>query len=646
MMRVVHRSLLSVVAILSISASVWAQPGTAVRIEVDAGRARQMPQLMRTGVFTFKADPAEYALGQRLADLRPGVVEIDIGGTVFQQADDADDAVQRIRKLIPLLARVRAAGGEPVLAITRIPVWLSSRPTALETVGGDVVPKASIVAPRDGREWAALVGRVIGELKSGLGRTPDIKIGWEPDQSAWQGSEAEYFAFYRDTVRGVRQADPRARVGGPSVSALYNGKGGDSAPPMLPRFLAYCAGTALPELGLQRLPVDFVVWHQFGTEAVLAWDIAARQVRAWLREAGYSESTSLLVGEWSSWAEWPNPSSPEHDLPTLAAYIVASLAAMERAGIQRAAFTSLLEQREVEAEPFIGSFGLFSNQFIKKPAYWAFHAISRLGDTRIHATSSDPLVSVIAGRTSARELAFVVAASTPSDRALQRTLIARTLAGGARLDQLRRELDGREVGRLVSGELSPDLLRASPAIKDSLREAVGAVVPLARRSADMRGRSRPISVRLAGFELSDSTVEVWRIDSRNANAHALRERIREYLQRRLSQEKQALGQGLTRRFEERGRRPEQVRQFTQVMNAGNREAALAARPAPERKLIRAMADEAQAFIEERLALVGQEINAWPELAFRADSHAPARAGDVFEFEIEDDSVALVRVMRR
>lgn len=328
-----------------------AQGSPIVKINIDAQRTSAMPGLMRAGVFTFKANPPDYALQQWLTELRPGVVEIDIGGSVFQMADDPEDVLQRTRNLLPLLKRIRAAGGEPVLAITRIPVWLSSRPKALETVEGDVVPKASIVAPRDGNEWSALVSRMVGVLKQGLGRTPDIKIGWEPDQSAWQGSEAEFFAFYRDTVSGVKRADPAARVGGPSVSALFNGKGGESAPALLPRFLRYCAATPLPELRMQRLPVDFLIWHQFGTDAVQAWDLAATQARTWLKDAGYPETTELFIGEWSSWLAWPSPESAEQDSPALAAYIVASLTAMERAGIGRAAFTSLLEQREVEGKP-------------------------------------------------------------------------------------------------------------------------------------------------------------------------------------------------------------------------------------------------------------------------------------------------------
>jgi hypothetical protein len=634
----------TVAALLLVMGLAACRPAAAAQIEVDAQRSTPMPAVMRPGVFTFKPDPPADALQDWLTQMRPGVVEIDIGGPVFQQAVDTADAVRRARALLPMLKRIRAAGGEPVLAITRIPLWLSSRPNATDPIAGDVVPKGSVVAPRDAGEWADLVAAVVTDLKQGLGASPDYKIGWEPDQSAWQGSEADFFNFYRDTVRGVRRADAQARVGGPSVSALYNGKGGEGAPPMIPRFLRYCADTPLPDLGLKRLPVDFLVWHQFGTDAVLAWDLAARQARAWLRDAGYPERTELFIGEWSSWSAWPQPQSPEHDQPALAAYIVASLAAMDAAGVGRAAFTSLVEQREVEGQPFIGSFGLYTQQFVRKPAFWAFQAVSRLGGTRVAARSSDPLVAVIAGRPSAGEVALVVAAASPHPRALQRSFIAKALAAGAGFDELRRALDARQLERLAAGDMAPDEVRGGEGLRRALAQAAAEVVPLARRSATRRGRPQPVVIDLSGFD--GATAELWRIDSRHANAFALRERISGLLQQRLAQEKQALAQGLLRRFEAQGYRGEQIEAFKQVMNSRNREAALAGRAPQERTAVRALADESQAYIGERLWVVGQEVNAWPELAFRAHERGLKLQDRRLTFEMEDDSVVLVRITSR
>lgn len=618
--------------------------GTTVQIDIHAAKTGPMPAVLRAGVFTFKPDPADYAMRQWLAETRPGVVEIDIGAPVFQSADNADDAVQRARQLIPLLQRIYTAGGEPVLAITRIPIWLSSRPQALDTVDGDNVPIAAIVSPRNGDEWAALVSRVISALRDGLGRTPDIKIGWEPDQSAWQASEADYFAFYRDTARGVKRADPKARVGGPSVSALYNGKGGEGASPLLPRFLRYCSITPLPELGLQRVPVDFVVWHQFGTDAVQSWTLAANQVRSWLQDTGYPASTDLMIGEWSSWLAWPSPESPEQDRPSSAAYVVASLLAMERAGIQRAAFTSLLEQREVEGQAFIGSFGLFTNQFIKKPTYWAFVALGKLGSTRVDARSAAPLVSAIAGKPSARELSLLVSTSTPGERALLRTLIARMLASGVSLEQIKRELSLKQLEGLLTGDLQAKALRLSPALAQAAEAAALEISPLYRASQGVRGQTRTVRVTVSDWDLEGAQLEVWRIDNRHANAIAHNSRILALLRQRLQEEKQNLPQGLLRRVKERGYSDAHIMGFKQTMEARNRDAALAERTPAERRTIRAIADEAQAFIHERLATIGQEINAWPELAFKPADTA-RRVGNQLEFEIEADSVALLRIIK-
>ena len=615
-----------------------------VHIAVHAVKTQPMPAVLRAGVFTFKSDPPDYAMRQWLADMRAGVVEIDIGESVFQLAENADDAEHRARQLIPLLARIYAAGGEPVLAITRIPIWLSSRPQALNTVDGDNVPIAAIVSPRNAEEWATLVGRVVGALRSGLGRTPDIKIGWEPDQSAWQASEADYFAFYRDTARGIKRADPKARVGGPGVSALYNGKGGEGASPLLPRFLRYCASTPMPDLGLARIPVDFVVWHQFGTDAALSWALAANQVRAWLKDTGYPASTDLMIGEWSSWLAWPSPQSPEQDQPSSAAYVVSSLLAMERAGIRHAAFTSLLEQREVEGQAFIGSFGLFTNQFIKKPAYWGFAALGKLGATRVDAHSSDPLVSAVAGRPNARELSLVVSTSTPGNRALLRTLIARMLASGVTLEQIQRELKLHQLEALLAGDIDAKALRLSPALALAAEAAATEVAPLYRSSQGVRGQMRAVRVDVSDWDLDGAQLEVWRVDSRHANAIAHSGRIGPLLRQRLQEEKQNLPQGLLRRVKERGYSDEHITMFKQTMEARNRDAALAERAPSERRAVRAIADEAQRFIHERLATIGQEINAWPELGFKS-SGAARRTGQQIEFDMEADSVVLLRIVK-
>lgn len=619
---------------------------TQVLIEVDAARARPLPALLRAGIFSFRPLPPAQALQAWLDETRPGLVEIDIGEPVFQLAVDEDDVLRRTRALLPMLQRIRQAGAEPLLAITRIPAWLSSRPQAAAPVAGDVVPIASIVAPRDGAAWSALVAKVVAELRSGLGRTPDLKVGWEPDQSAWQGSEAEFFAFYRDTVRGIRRADAAARVGGPSVSALYNGKGGDGAAPLLPRFLRYCADTALPELGLSRLPLDFLVWHQFGTDSVLSWQLAARQARAWLRAAGYPESTELVIGEWSSWSAWPRPASPEHDGPEAAAHIVASLAAMQDAGIGRAAYTSLLEQREVEGQAFIGSFGVFTNQFVKKPAYWAFAALAKLGDTQLAARSSDPLVGVLAGRASPQELAVLLATPRVDARALQRSFIGTALAAGLNLPQLQRALDGRQIERLAAGQLRVDELRVGEALRPALEQAWQATVPLARRAEALRGKPRQIVIELAGATTDGARVEVWRIDSRHANAQALQDRIAGHLQQRLAQEKQALAGALLQRFETLGFSAAQVEVFKQVMNARQRETALAQRPATEQPALRAMGLAAQAYVDERLWAVGSEINAWPELGFGVDGRGASLSGNRITLTLDDGAVALVRLIRQ
>ncbi|HWI14143.1 MAG TPA: hypothetical protein VNT02_07795, partial [Burkholderiales bacterium] len=300
------RLLLAVLAIIAAAYAVavnWAS-ATDATVDISAKTPAPLPFLFRAGVFTYAPVPPPEPLRLLTQDLKAGTVEFDLGRLAFRDAVDAADVLYRARILVPRLQAVREAGGEVVLAFTQIPLWLSSRSTSVQLLAGDILRVGNVSPPRDGTEWAALVQRVVQQMRSDLQFSPRYKVGWEPDGQSWQGTEAEFFTFYRDTAIGIRMGDPNAKVGGPSVSALYNGRGTED--PMLRRFIRYCAATPVSNLGWTRLPLDFLVWHQFESNHLTSWANAARQAKQWLADGGYSTGTELLIGEWSSWRSFPD----------------------------------------------------------------------------------------------------------------------------------------------------------------------------------------------------------------------------------------------------------------------------------------------------------------------------------------------------
>lgn len=618
----------------------------AITVKVSADRTLPMPYLFRTGVFTFRALPPRYVRDLLLHELKPGTVEIDVGEIAFKDADSPADLIQRLSVLASWLRDIVGAGGEPVIAFTEVPLWLSSRPDAREAVKGDIVRVGNVSPPRDPKAWSALIAQVVRYFKDELKLNLRYKVGWEPDQGSWQGTEQQYFEFYRDTVRGVRMADAHARVGGPSVSALYNSKAGTQWPPMLYRFLEYCSKTALPEINASHVPIDFIIWDQFNTDFLSDWSAAAEQIRVWLKQFAYAPDTELLVGEWSSWEQWPSNSSSEQDDPFIASYIVSSLYGMDRAGIARAAFTSLLEQREVEGEQFIGSFGMVTNQFIKKPSFWAFKSLAMLGTQRLPVESSHPMVVGIAGRSGISDLALVIADHPPPEKVLMHAAIGGLLAKGYALPDLQAALrDENTIVRLLHG----DRAVADLHLPDKLASDLGAQIASMqqeRRLADELARSpAKIHITFAALPWSTASYQIYRIDSQHANPKRVRREINNFVKDQLTKYKANLEGDVTHRLNQEGYDTSEVATLKEVMGQADKEGALARLPAARQTRVAAMARSMETLIHERFAEVGAAVNEWPEvvMAPTATGQINAAGGYALDVEMEPYSVLLIKL---
>ena len=123
----------------------------------------------------------------------------------------------------------------------------------------------------------------------------------EPDHEIVRRFEA-YAKVYRATARGVRRADPEAKVGGPALASgpfeqsdcghCSHGKG------FARGLMLWCVK--------ENLPLDFVSWHEYFQEA----NVIAKQAdgfRSYLDEFPTLTKSvkSLMITEWNE-AWWPN----------------------------------------------------------------------------------------------------------------------------------------------------------------------------------------------------------------------------------------------------------------------------------------------------------------------------------------------------
>jgi hypothetical protein len=220
---------------------------------------------------------------------------------------------------IDFLAKI---GADAILAVSYMPQVL------------DAVPNGERQsAPRDYGAWEELCFQAVQRC-AGRGRRVAFWEVWNEVNTGWlkpgpedTGSEAfrrlysqalgkeatdhevvrrfeAYCKLYRATARGVRRADPAARVGGPALASgpfehserghCFNGRG------FARGLMLWCQQ--------ERLPLDFVSWHEYFQPAeVFAKE--AEEFRSAL--AGFPELArsvrSLMITEWNQawWADRP-----------------------------------------------------------------------------------------------------------------------------------------------------------------------------------------------------------------------------------------------------------------------------------------------------------------------------------------------------
>ena len=218
------------------------------------------------------------------------------------------------------------------------------------------------------------------------------------------GSQKDYFRLYEATVRAIKEVNPNLRVGGPSTSACL----------WLEEFLAFCKEN--------DVPCDFVSTHHYPGDAFGNF-INLRNVKQMLAAAldaaknhrTLSETMTkmfflpedfirwdkgtlakmddeakkkvvdrpLFITEWNSMAVF---GSPVHDEKYSAAFAVKSCMDLNNtlAGYMFWCCSDLFEEQFMLPRPFVGSFGIVSNDGIPKPNFWGFKLLSQLYPKRLN----------------------------------------------------------------------------------------------------------------------------------------------------------------------------------------------------------------------------------------------------------------------
>ena len=249
-------------------------------------------------------------------------------------------------------------------------------------------------------KWDALVDAFVRHLIQRYGaeevRTWFFEVWNEPNLDGfWErADQAAYFDLYVRTARVIKAIDPALPVGGPSTAGAA----------WVPELLAYARA--------HNAPVDFVTTHTYGVdggfldengegdnklspnpEAVIG-DV--RKVRAEI-EASATPGLPLYFTEWSTSY---NPRDPVHDAALSASYILSRLKPVEGVvqGMSYWTYSDLFEEPGPQSRPFDGGFGLMNPQGIRKPSWFAYKYLNRLGDRELANTDAQSIVTLDEGR--------------------------------------------------------------------------------------------------------------------------------------------------------------------------------------------------------------------------------------------------------
>ncbi len=281
-----------------------------------------------------------------------------------------------------------ANGVRPMVEISFMPKKLASDPNAIHPFWY----KQNVSPPKDYAKWDDLVRHFAQHLveRYGLAEVSQwyFEVWNEPNIDFWAGNpkQATYFELYDHTARALKSISPLLRVGGPATAAA------DWIEPFL---------TLVTQ---QNVPIDFVSSHGYGddtvenlfhtTEQIPMNQRVCRAIKKVHDQISSSGRPQLPL----FWTEWSVPSYGDLGArdstyvgPALGYDIVQCDGLVQMMSYWT--FDDVFEEGGVSDGPFHNTFGLIAVGGIKKPAFYDYALMHRLGDERLANQSSNVLVT-------------------------------------------------------------------------------------------------------------------------------------------------------------------------------------------------------------------------------------------------------------
>lgn len=308
-----------------------------------------------------------------------------------------------------VLGAYREVDGKPVYDWTRIDylydrllamgvrpfVELGFTPTAMKTSDQSIFYWKGNTSHPVLSKWTALVDAFVRHLEQRYGqqeiRQWYFEVWNEPNLAGfWEGGDQKaYFELFDATARAIKRIDPQLKVGGPATAGAA----------WVPALIEHTTQA--------RTPLDFVSTHTYGvdggfldekgegdTKLSPSPDAIVGDVRRVRQQIEHSSKPGLPL-YFTEWSTSYTPRDVVHDSYVSAAYILQKLKASEGLvqGMSYWTFSDLFEEPGPPTAPFQGGFGLLNPEGIRKPAYFAYKYLNRLGTTELKTSDAQSHVT-------------------------------------------------------------------------------------------------------------------------------------------------------------------------------------------------------------------------------------------------------------
>jgi xylan 1,4-beta-xylosidase len=282
---------------------------------------------------------------------------------------------------------ILSIGMKPFVELTFMPNALASGTKTVFWWKGNITP------PKSYEKYSDLIFEMTKHFTERYGKAEvkswRFEVWNEPNLDFFfTGNQEEYFKLYKTTVDAIKKVSPDYLVGGPATAGIG----------WIPQQLDYCKknNVALDFIATHAYGVDGFV-DEMGTSLLRMTKDSATIVNQVAKVRRQIDSTSYkgLEMHMTEWNSSYSPRDPVHDTYQNASYIAYVLKNTEKSNTSMSywTFTDIFEEPGAPVSPFHGGFGLLTREGLKKPSYYVYEFLNKLGNKEIVNTDKSSWIT-------------------------------------------------------------------------------------------------------------------------------------------------------------------------------------------------------------------------------------------------------------